>query len=705
MSEALPIGNGRLGGMVFGGVENERIQFNEDSLWVGDEHDTGAYQAFGDLLVALAPGGNVSDYRRELDLTRAVHTVTYTSGGVHFRREYFVSQPAGVMVLHFTADQPGAYSGTIAVTDMHEGKLRVENNTFTTTGSLAGYAYSEKPKTPYAFALQYESQVRVLNDGGSLTITNGQIAFNQANGLTILLDAGTDYLNQRDHGWRGELPHRAITARLDAAAKRSVADLLAEHEQNYRGLFDRVHLDLGTTPAAVAAWPTDVRLARLKDAGATDPALEMLLFQYARYLMISSSRPGGLPANLQGLWNDKNNPPWRCDYHTDINIEMNYWIVGPGDLPECFEPFAAWLNAARGVHEDATREAFHTRGWTMRVENGVFGGSTWEWVQSASAWCAQNLWDHYEFSGDKEYLRNTAYPMMKEICEFWQDSLKALPDGTLVAPDGFSPEHGPREDGTSHDQELVWELFDNTVKAAKVLGVDREFRDQIAGQRDHLLRPQIGSWGQLQEWMVDRDDPQDKHRHVSNLVGLYPGHEISPRTTPALAAAAKVSLMARGDAGTGWSRMWKISLWARLLDGDHAYKLLHSQMVLTHDMGFGAEDGGGLYANLFDSCPPFQIDGNFGFAAGVAEMLLQSQDGELDLLPALPQVWPTGSVTGLRARGNIAVDLQWQDGKLMQVTLHPETSGLENLRYNGKVVKLKLKHGRTMTLNAALTRE
>jgi alpha-L-fucosidase 2 len=416
-----------------------------------------------------------------------------------------------------------------------------------------------------------------------------------------------------------------------------------------------------------------------------------LLFQYARYLMISSSRPGGLPANLQGLWNDSNRPPWRSDYHTDINVQMNYWFVEPANLTECFEPYAAWLNSIREVRKAATRETFHTRGWTMRAENGVFGGSTWEWVESGSAWCAQNLWEHYAFSGDKAYLRTLAYPMMKEICEFWQDRLKALPDGTLVAPNGYSPEHGPREDGVAHDQQLIWDVFGNTVAAADALGVDREFRDQLAAQHERLLGPKIGKWGQLQEWMVDRDDPKDDHRHLSHLLALHPGHQISPRTTPALAEAARISLNARGDVSTGWSTAWKINLWARLHDGDRAYKLLGNLLHLVGGGDANSEGGGGLYANLFDACPPFQIDGNFGYAAGVCEMLLQSHTGEIHLLPALPKAWPTGKVTGLRARGNLEVDIQWQDGKLVQATLHPKQDGTFKVRCPDKVVELKLK--------------
>ena len=697
--EALPIGNGQMGAMIFGGVQKEWIQFNEESLWIGDEDDTGAYQAFGDVYVEFAdpanpPGTKVAtpaDYRRELDIERAVQTVTYEKNGVHYRREAFASNPAKVIVYRFTADKPGALTGTISLTDMHKAAISAANNTITSAGSLAGYTYkggsSKKEPAPYKKEpLNFEAQVRVLHDGGTLKADGDKIAFANANTITLLLAAGTDFLQDHAKQWKGEAPHAKVTARLEAAARRSCDDLLAEHLRDYQTLFKRVSLDLGTSPAS--ALPTDVRLANFKKNKERDPQLETLLFQYGRYLTIASSRQGGLPANLQGKWNQSNNPPWRCDYHTDVNVQMNYWPTDEVNLSECFEPYTAWIESIRAPRIAETLKTFKKPGWLVKGESGLFGGDSWSWVPGDSAWLLQNSYDHYRYTDDKEYLRSRAYPAMKEVCEYWVASLIAKPDGTLVTPEGISPEHGPKQEGIAYDQQWVWDLFNNTIEASTILDVDPEFRTVLAAQQAHLLPPKIGSWGQLLEWREELtgqapggegalDTASNKHRHLSHMMALYPGRQISIQKTPALAEAARVSINARGDVSTGWSTAYKISLWARLQDGDRAYKL--ATTLLSN----------GILPNLFDTCPPFQIDGNFGYTAGVCEMLLQSQLDEIHLLPALPKAWANGSVKGLRARGGFTVDIEWKDGKVTSYRIASADPKEAKVRVNGEVKTVK----------------
>jgi alpha-L-fucosidase 2 len=706
MDEALPIGNGRMGGLIFGAPGRERVIVNEDSLWTGGEnpsgnYDTmGAYQVLGNVFVNLPGQTNALAYRRDLDLATATAHVRYTAGGTQFQREFLCSHPAEILAAQFTADKKAAYTGSLILDDSHHAKIVVSGNRIAATGTLDN-------------GLKFEWQALLLNQGGTVTAdpNSARLEFKNCDRLTLLIAAGTDYVMDYAKHYRGEDPHARVTAQLDAAARQSFAGLKAAHIQDYQALFHRVSLDLGKSTPAQTSLPTGQR--KLAAFQTTDPELEALLFQYGRYLLISCSRPGGLPANLQGLWNDNNHPAWHSDYHANINVQMNYWPAEVANLSECHLPFfdlvesqlPAWRQATASAKEFATANGqLAKRGWAIRTSHNITGGMGWKWDNTANAWYCHHFWEHFAFDRDTNFLRATAYPVMKETCEFWQDHLKTLPDGKLVVPHAWSPEHGPVEDGVSYSQEIVWDLFNHYVQAADVLGVDKTYRDTIAALRDKLVTPGIGSWGQLLEWMREQhnpkypelDTPNDHHRHTSHLFAVYPGDQISVTQTPKLAAAAKVTLNARGIAPDSdvreWSFAWRTSLYARLHDAENAHNMLRQL--------FSARN---TCPNLFGLHPPMQIDGNFGITAGIAEMLLQSQAGELELLPALPKEWPAGSVTGLCARGGYQVSLAWQDGKLVSATVkNISGDGAVRIRYGSQTAKFDLPRGQMKTLNPAL---
>ncbi len=673
MTSALPVGNGDMGAMFFGGVAHEQVQFNEKTLWSGSPDKRGSYRNFGNIYMDFLTPDTCSDYRRELSLDEAVGRVSYVIGTTRYEREYFASHADSVVVMRLsTPGSRGRLNLALRMVDGEGRQAMTGGNMFLVSGQLD--------------LLHYEAQAVVKTEGGTVRTEDGRLMVSGADAVTVVLAAATDFdLSSPTYTCGDERGlHARVSARVERASALAYKRLRARHVEDYRRLFGRVELELADT---VPAMTTDELLRNHK----YNNYLDMLCFQYGRYLMISSSRGGAVPSNLQGLWNNVNNPPWECDYHSNINIQMNYWPAEVTNLAECHMPFINYVSTEAMKPDGSWQRVARKegcRGWAVHTQNNLFGYSDWLINRPANAWYCTHLWQHYAYGLDRGYLRRVAWPVMKETCLYWFDRLK-MQDGRLIAPDEWSPEHGPWEDGPAYAQQLIHELFANTLEAAGVLGYDDSFVAELREKYallDNGLH--IGSCGQLREWLKTDDTPDDHHRHLSHLMALYPCSGISTLTDRRLADAARVSLNWRGDGATGWSRAWKVACWARLNDGERAYSLLKRAQNITDVTVVSMDDNaGGMYGNLFCAHPSFQIDGNFGTAAAIAEMLLQNTVRGIRLLPALPSEWGDGRFCGLRAHGGFTIDAEWADGNIVKACVKSEAGGVCRLYLPSYVVE------------------
>jgi len=738
---SLPIGNGSLGANILGSVAAERITLNEKTLWKGGPNTAGGAdyywkvnkqsasvmeeirQAFTDgdyekaeLLTRKNFNGlahyeegdetpfrfgsfttmgeiyvetglseiGMSDYYRALSLDSAMAVVSFKKDNTRYMRKYFISYPDSVMAMKFTANKTGKQNLVLRYCPNSEAKSSLcadDTDGLLYTGVLENNG------------MKFAIRIKAITKGGTTTVEQDRLIVKDADEVVFLLTADTDYKMNFQPDFKdpktyvGSDPEQTTRKTMEGAIRKGYDELYRAHEADYTSLFNRVKLQLNPEVTA-RNLPTNLRLANYRK-GQADYRLEELYYQYGRYLLIACSRPGNMPANLQGMWHNNLNGPWRVDYHNNINIQMNYWPACSTNLGECTRPLVDFIRSLVKPGAETAKAYFNARGWTASISANIFGFTSplssedmsWNFNPMAGPWLATHIWEYYDYTRDKEFLKSTGYDLLKSSAQFTVDYLWYKPDGTYTAAPSTSPEHGPVDEGTTFVHAVVREILLNAIEASKVLGVDKKERKEWEYVLAHLAPYKIGRYGQLMEWSRDIDDPEDEHRHVNHLFGLHPGHTLSPVTTPDLAQAARVVLEHRGDGATGWSMGWKLNQWARLQDGNHAYKL------------YGNLLKNGTLDNLWDTHAPFQIDGNFGGTAGITEMLLQSHMGFIQLLPALPDAWQDGSVSGICARGGFEVNLSWKDGKLAEAVVTSEKGVPCTVRYEDKTLSFKTKKG------------